>query len=331
MTHTIKSGWPLQRGQGLDFRVWDVGQKGKNMPRKKTIDQDKIRLEQIDSTIIEQKNCLQAELVFEAEFFTSLQQHTLQSYYKFEIDKDHNRLTVNTANSWKGLIMVFLSLVYVKYGTRIVGKLFRVGQYAKYTLATTDFAQAQCETPYLDERIELVAAPPSWKACYVRGNYESADIKQSIRNFEKVLCLDSKSSYITTQYASVVPHQYRYRPITQPVDNSGLLCCYLKDHQGAACAEGLAFVSATTFDKLFGERLVQGFSSVISPNRLSEIMESEDDPMRPIPLYAYEITPETMSVLCSYFPFAKDLIQASAKEEPGSFIIFDRKHLGKWG
>ena len=74
------------------------------MPRKKLIDEGKIKWEKIDADTIKGKNCLQAELLFQ-EPFTPLQAHTLQSYCKFRVGEDRKQVTFTTRNSWKGLIM----------------------------------------------------------------------------------------------------------------------------------------------------------------------------------------------------------------------------------
>lgn len=59
---------------------------GKDMPRKKLIDEDHIRFEKIDKDIIERKNYLGVKLVFNTPMGRR-QLHTMRTFYKITTDE----------------------------------------------------------------------------------------------------------------------------------------------------------------------------------------------------------------------------------------------------
>lgn len=92
------------------------------MPRKKMIDQDMIPLKNIDQLIIEGKDCLGVKLVF-TEPFPATQGEIVRSQFMCELDKDNITLSRNVKNSWKGLIMLLVSLSFCKYGNKAFGMI----------------------------------------------------------------------------------------------------------------------------------------------------------------------------------------------------------------
>ena len=121
------------------------------MPRKKLIDEDNIRFEKIDLDIIEKKNCLGVKLVFNAPW-EPRQLHTMRTFYKIATDETGLTAIRSIRNSWKGLVMLLLSLTYCKYGTRIIRTILdspysKGGKYKSYLPINDDF------TTFLDDKI----------------------------------------------------------------------------------------------------------------------------------------------------------------------------------
>lgn len=297
------------------------------MPRKKLIDQDKIKWGKIESATIENKNCLQAELLLQ-EPLTPMQAHTLKSYCKFTVGKDLQQITVNTKNSWKGLIMACLSIAYCKYGIKITPHLIKSKQYYntkvefKYErlLELLGYSSTYGET---DDRIEGVAAPPSWKPCYVMGKFTKKEIYDSFNNIDKLLGLDVSKSVIKTDYSDV-PHMYKSYPASSPWQEKRW-----RVSDFVECVEGIALVTSETMDILSGECIAIHAPYDVEPRRLVKWSSVFDDSGRPTPLYGYEISEQSQESLCLYFPFLKADFRKRASEQ--AWIIFDRKHLGKWG
>lgn len=86
------------------------------------IDQDMIPLKNIDQLIIEGKDCLGVKLVF-TEPFPATQGEIVRSQFMCELDKDNITLSRNVKNSWKGLIMLLVSLSFCKYGNKAFGMI----------------------------------------------------------------------------------------------------------------------------------------------------------------------------------------------------------------
>lgn len=65
--------------------------------------------------IMEKKNCLGVKLVFN----TPLEErywHAMRTFYKINVGATGQTATRSLKNSWKGLVMLLLSLVYCKLG-----------------------------------------------------------------------------------------------------------------------------------------------------------------------------------------------------------------------
>ena len=86
---------------------------GKVMPRKKLIDEENIKFEKIDTDIIERKNCLWVKLVFNTPM-GQRQLHTMRTFYKITTDETGLTADRGIKNSWKGVVMLLLSLVYCR-------------------------------------------------------------------------------------------------------------------------------------------------------------------------------------------------------------------------
>lgn len=288
------------------------------MPRKKMIDESKIRWGKIDTAIIKEKNCLQAELLLR-EQLTPWSAHTLQSCCKFSISEDRKQVSFPLKNSWKGLIMACLSIAYCKYGTDIVKKLLESEQYY-ITQASFTYDHLQGAV------IEQIYAPLSWKPCYVTATYKLEKIYTCFERLEKLLGLNRSESVITTEYA-VEPLLFKDSPVTFPLETGRWrVSDFLLD-----CVEGIACVSDETMDKLFGNRLAMGAPYQLKPQDIALWSSEYDDPGRPVPLFGYEISTATIGYLYTYFPYLKTNFQTLASDPNLSWVVFDRKHLGKWG
>ena len=92
------------------------------MPRKKMVNQNMIPLKNMDQSIIERKNCLGVKLMF-TEPFSATQGEIVRSQFKCALDKENITLTRNVKNSWKGLIMLLVTLSFCKYGNKAFGMI----------------------------------------------------------------------------------------------------------------------------------------------------------------------------------------------------------------
>lgn len=305
------------------------------MPRVSSLKPNEEKLSKIDVAFIESKDCLGAKLKFN-EAFNPKQWHTLKTYFRCTVSEVDNTVTIKLNNSWKGLVMFFLSVSYMEHGGNLENALLeRQKRYGKvqweitsvskhyYELVPNSLGPKETRT---DDQIEQIAAPPSWRPYYVKGNYKAEDIKNSIDNFSVLLGIDTKHSVIEHRNAKQFPYAYKHRA-AERTEINGLLCSILKD-----CTEGIAFVSSETMDRLYGNRYAVKAKYTYSPQRVAEIMEDEDDPMRPVPIYGYRITQDSLPYLCIYFPYLESEFKQEAKRTGSpTYVVFDRKHLGKWG
>ena len=113
-----------------DFLVWVGKLGGLEMPRKKTIDTDEIKLEKIDKQIVEVKDCLQVKIQLNEPFSDEIW-NVLQDFYRFQIDKASMTLTRDIKNSWKGLVMMLLSLAYCKYGRKVSSEVIKCAEQSR--------------------------------------------------------------------------------------------------------------------------------------------------------------------------------------------------------
>lgn len=305
------------------------------MPRVSSIKPNEERISNIDLSFIQRKNCLGVKLKFNKSF-TPKQWHTLKTYFKCEINEDENTIAIKLGNSWKGLVMFFLSVSYMEHGGNLENALLKKQKkYGKVQWEITNVSKHYYELvpnsvgpkeTRTDDQIERIAAPPSWKPYYVKGNYDTDDIKCSIDNFSILLEVDTKHSVIEYDNAKQIPHQYKHRT-AKCAEENGLLCSIFK-----GCTEGIAFTTEKNMDILYGKRYAIKVNHEFSPKMVAKIMEIEDDPMRPIPIYGYKITKESEPYLCRYFPYLEADFRREAKMTGSpTYVVFDRVHLGKWG
>ena len=171
------------------------------MPRVSSLKMNGERLENIDWTFIQNNSCLGAKLRF-TEGFNPKQWHTLKTYFRCAVSEDENTVIIKLNNSWKGLVMFFLSVAYMQYGCKLETILLNTKKkYGKVQWAITNVSKHYYELvtnnigpteTRIDNQIERIAAPPSWRPYYVKGNYDIADIKCSIENFSLLLGIDAK-------------------------------------------------------------------------------------------------------------------------------------------
>lgn len=291
----------------------------------------------------------------------------------FRIDTNEAAMTANRKmkNSWKGLLMLLLSLVFCKYGRDTVLTLFKymssMKKYKCHMLFSWDYKVFSDEKTIQDietkamvflspdevalqfnkeikdgflngirqqERanrkkmlidlpsdptFEQIAVPPSWKACYVKGDYTPMNIEGGIMLCAKLLDLDKKNSTVTTGNCGAVPHGYMVTP-AKFQDTSGLLCsCPWK----YLFAYGVEIVEHEAFFSELASKYVQVIDAKIPP---SEIKKGD------IPIYGYNISASTIEQLCTYFPFMRtEFYNALSTMGGNAWVIFDSKHLGRWG
>lgn len=196
------------------------------MPRKKTIDTDVIKFKNIDQSIIERKDCLRVKLCFKnIREFTPDQRTTMGSYFGCRFVND-NMITLVTRNSWKGLIMFFLSLAYMKFDKKLEQVLWlmaRPNMPRQITITNVSWDYwflvkdniGKWETRS-DPRIERIPASPGTSPCYVVGEYDPKSIKQSLDNFCILYGIDIAQSTVETACSKQVPHQYKQYPVENP-------------------------------------------------------------------------------------------------------------------
>ena len=340
------------------------------MPRKKLIDEENIKFEKIDLDIIEKKNCLGVKLVFNAPL-GQRQLHTMQSFYRIATDKTGLTATRSIKNSWKGLVMLLLSLTYCKYGNRVLKTIMdrpysKGGKYKSHFSISNDF------TTFLDEKIlsdiqakamvctieemilsvlsetkeqqrrifqqrrkeriktsllnlppqpnfEQIPAPPSWKAFYLMGKYNPDYIKGDMVILAELLDLDVKNSIITTDYYKTATYKYAVTPAKYQ-NTERLLCSCPSEFR---FAYGIEIVDDEKFSFLQKEKYVKKIDPSISPQQIDE---------RETLILGYSLCDYTIKRLCTYFPFMEsEFHEALIRMGGNSWVIFDSKHLGKWG
>lgn len=100
------------------------------MPRKKLIDTNEIKIEKIDKDIVEKKDCLQVKLVFNKPL-SEENMKVMREYFKISIASDNKTITRAVKNSWKGLVMLMLSLTFSKYRDEISNKVSNINSSVK--------------------------------------------------------------------------------------------------------------------------------------------------------------------------------------------------------
>lgn len=77
------------------------------------------------------------------------------------------------------------------------------------------------------------------------------------------------------------------------------------------------------------------FSLLLSSNYAQRVdikMPPDQIVIGTTPIYGYNITPSTVEQISTYFPFMESEFYAALTTMSGSaWVIFDGKHLGKWG
>lgn len=92
------------------------------MPRKKNIELGKISISKLTNTMVEENDCLGVNLVFNTSF-TDEQCEVLRNRYKMSVNDTGTELSRNVNNSWKGLVMMMLTLGYFKCRERILADI----------------------------------------------------------------------------------------------------------------------------------------------------------------------------------------------------------------
>ena len=300
------------------------------MPRKKTIDSESIGLAGINEEVIERKNCLQANLVFN-EPLPSICWYLSKEYLRCSVDEAAQTISLSLTNSWKGLMVFLLSLCYFCFNYKAPSKIADANQFCitnlsfKYSdlVRSTGTADLNEQT---DDEIENIPAPSSWAPLYVRGEYTAKNIERSLNNFCQLLRIDRAQSVVKTVYDNSPCHQYKKNP-TGIISTAGRLCERSKNF-----VKGTAIIPYEDMDELVGSLYAARFSADVPIDVIPEYQSIYDDPGRPIPYYGYQITKQGLRYLLSCFPFYAEALSACARrEDEKPFIIFDRKHLGKWG
>lgn len=145
------------------------------MPRKKTIDEERIRLEKIDAKVAEVKNCLGVELIFNSTF-TAEEIEVLKKFYHFQVSSSGQMLSRPIKNSWKGLVMMLVSVAYCRYQDKVVAQIWNCSHHKKirsrwnlhidfnYTafLSADELKELQQESQVIFQKEEIIKAIASY-------------------------------------------------------------------------------------------------------------------------------------------------------------------------
>lgn len=166
------------------------------MPRKKIIDTPIIKIKNINEEIVEKKDCLQVNLVFN-EPLSKADLNVMQEYFKISIAPDNKTITRAIKNSWKGLVMLMLSLTYCKYRDSTVKKIWDYKYFAKdFKLRVDyDYEFIARETKDLDNlKIKKTGEIPVYELVYyfspdkqIRESYIKEREKKDAEEWENIL------------------------------------------------------------------------------------------------------------------------------------------------
>lgn len=104
------------------------------MPRKKNIELGKISISKLTNTMVEENDCLGVNLVFNNPF-TDEQCEVLRNRYKMSVNDTGTELSREVNNSWKGLVMMLLTLSYFKSKQRVLVDISSYSEQWKYKRA----------------------------------------------------------------------------------------------------------------------------------------------------------------------------------------------------
>ena len=63
-----------------------------------------------------------------------------------------------------------------------------------------------------DSSFENVAAPKTWRPCYMSGKYTPKDIETHLKQFVNLLGIDAKKSTVITDFLEQIPDEYEIYP-----------------------------------------------------------------------------------------------------------------------
>lgn len=91
-------------------------------------------------------------------------------------------------------------------------------------------------------------------------------------------------------------------------------------------------IDETIIKTLYGDRLLVVANDLSEILHFPDIVEMCDDYGHPAPFWGYAITSDTVKYLCQKFPYLQaELYYLLYKSSGTSYIIFDKKYMGKWG
>lgn len=91
------------------------------MPRKKTIDLEDIKWKDINTEIVEKKDCFGVSIQFN-EALGPEEIKVLRGYYKCNVSSDGLTLTRPVKNSWKGAMMLLMSIAYCIHQDKVIAR-----------------------------------------------------------------------------------------------------------------------------------------------------------------------------------------------------------------
>lgn len=94
------------------------------MPRKKTIDLEDIKWKDINTEIVEKKDCFGVSIQFD-EALGPEEIKVLRGYYKCNVSSDGLTLTRPVKNSWKGAMMLLISIAYCIHQDKVLRRFWR--------------------------------------------------------------------------------------------------------------------------------------------------------------------------------------------------------------
>ena len=267
----------------------------------------------------------------------------LEQFYKIQVDREKQTLSLEFKNSWKGMVHFLLALLYFENGNKIV-----IMQ-ADYKFVTSvhvdrDFKLLQSEVKP-DKCIEKLYVPESYQPMYAISTYSNRKILDALQQISNALNIDITKSLITCNPSPTKdnPRLYKKFPVFQREDTSNKLCRIL------TTATGTAFVEHNTMKDLLNDAILMILFShpLHSFSEAAKLRDYYSDCVTPPRFLAYPILRPYTKQLKEYFPFYTGTIEYYAQKtslddygldysnfylETGcGYVLVDFVKFGYWG
>ena len=184
------------------------------MPRKNNIDLGVIKMEKVKSQIIKYKDCTSAELVF-TNPFSKEEADLMRDAFHLKVEPGSAKVNIpKFSNSWKGLILFFLSVIHMRYGAKVTGWVMAIPKSG--ILASEDFDYvSECKKNF-SNYVEVLPKIPGYRRCFITCRISEQSIENCLRGFAEVLGVDESASTIATEYLKTEKHCYHSKIVDFP-------------------------------------------------------------------------------------------------------------------